>query len=228
MGVLHLILRYTDSLYNVDTLSEHINMINSKGKVAWGIIRQNPERAGISQEKADILKKQLQQNIRTFAFMVTNGKITAIGEVVGVLIDKEDVLRNSDIIPEYYRNDLYRCRTAIVFSKMIKINKNITDLLRKYNLENIQNCFKLYNSDKSVTLMNQANPLYVEFKSDSDYISLQKFFNEFYHEKDYIPENYRNNSFLNYVEVKPHKSTERNNYTNKKKLENIYCLLRSI
>ncbi len=47
---MHIILKYNDNIYNVDTIKEHNDVLKANGKVIWGVIKPNVNSPGIAQK----------------------------------------------------------------------------------------------------------------------------------------------------------------------------------
>ncbi|HHV99243.1 MAG TPA: AAA domain-containing protein [Clostridiaceae bacterium] len=152
--IMHLVLKYNDSVYSVDTIEEHRKVIRDKGKVVWGIIKPKNDSPGISGMKIKQIKTQIENNIPTYAFMCTGGEIEAKGYIIDI-INAEEVYKMKDLVPDYYKRDLNKCVAGVLLSKIEDENSNIISKLKRYGT-----------IDGNVALGNQTNPLYVSVKED--------------------------------------------------------------
>jgi MoxR-like ATPase len=150
--VMHLILKYNDSIYNVETIKKHQNLIDSHGKVIWGVIKPNQNSPKISNSRIEIIKEQIANGVKTYAFMATKGGIVAQGEIKDIL-GTEEVLKNKNFVPKYYHSDLDRCIAGIFLQNIDNVKNDILNSLVRYGSE-----------DDNVAVGNQTNPLYVSIK----------------------------------------------------------------
>lgn len=162
MEVMHVVLKYNDSLYSVDTIEEHINVIKKKGKVIWGIIKPNENSPGIGRDKIKTINDQIQNGIETKAFFYNQGHIRGIG-LISRFWDRDE-MRNGqyiEFIPEYYRSDINKCVGGIGLREITKIDDD------SFEREN------LYQHDRTerINFGNQVNPMYVFEKEPSSYFS---------------------------------------------------------
>lgn len=147
--IMHVILKYNDNIYNVDTIKEHNSVLKRNGKVIWGIIKPNINSPGIAATRINRIKSQIDDGENVYAYLVTTGEIIAKGRVIDVL-NNFDFINNSHFVPEYYHKDLERCKAGFVFDNIESIESSIIDNLQRYG------------SDRGkVALGNQTNPLYV-------------------------------------------------------------------
>lgn len=162
MEVMHVVLKYNDSLYSVDTIEEHINVIKKKGKVIWGIIKPNENSPGIGRDKIKTINDQIQNGIETKAFFYNQGHIRGIG-LISRFWDRDE-MRNGqyiEFIPEYYRSDINKCVGGIELREITKIDDD------SFEREN------LYQHDRTerINFGNQVNPMYVFEKEPRSYFS---------------------------------------------------------
>ncbi|WP_434577460.1 McrB family protein [Thermoanaerobacterium thermosaccharolyticum] len=159
---MHVVLKYNDSLYSVDTIEEHINVIKKKGKVIWGIIKPNENSPGIGRDKIKTINDQIQNGIETKAFFYNQGHIRGIG-LISRFWDRDE-MRNGqyiEFIPEYYRSDINKCVGGIELREITKIDDD------SFEREN------LYQHDRTerINFGNQVNPMYVFEKEPRSYFS---------------------------------------------------------
>ncbi|WP_038068451.1 MULTISPECIES: McrB family protein [Thermoanaerobacterium] len=159
---MHVVLKYNDSLYSVDTIEEHINVIKKKGKVIWGIIKPNENSPGIGRDKIKTINDQIQNGIETKAFFYNQGHIRGIG-IISRFWDRDE-MRNGqyiEFIPEYYRSDINKCVGGIELREITKIDD---DSFERKNL---------YQHDRTerINFGNQVNPMYVFEKEPRSFFS---------------------------------------------------------
>ncbi|WP_041592216.1 McrB family protein [Thermoanaerobacterium xylanolyticum] len=159
---MHVVLKYNDSLYSVDTIEEHINVIKKKGKVIWGIIKPNENSPGIGRDKIKTINDQIQNGIEIKAFFYNQGHIRGIG-LISRFWDRDE-MRNGqyiEFIPEYYRSDINKCVGGIELREITKIDDD------SFEREN------LYQHDRTerINFGNQVNPMYVFEKEPRSYFS---------------------------------------------------------
>lgn len=162
MEAMHVVLKYNDSLYSVDTIEEHINVIKKKGKAIWGIIKPNENSPGIGRDKIKTINDQIQNGIETKAFFYNQGHIRGIG-LISRFWDRDE-MRNGqyiEFIPEYYRSDINKCVGGIELREITKIDDD------SFEREN------LYQHDRTerINFGNQVNPMYVFEKEPRSYFS---------------------------------------------------------
>lgn len=157
---MHVILKYNDNIYNVDTIKRHKEILDEKGSVIWGLIKPNIKSPGIAVTRINKIKTQIADGKDVYAYLATTGEIKARGRISDVL-SNFDVSNNSYLVPEYYQKDLDRCIVGFLFNKIETMDSS--------SIENLQR----YNSEKGkVALSNQTNPLYVSnIYDDPDYSS---------------------------------------------------------
>lgn len=161
MSDIHIVLKYNDNLYRVDTIKEHEDVIKDKGKVIWGIIKPSDGSPGVDRGKIKLINEQIKKGIETKAFFYTQGRITAVG-LITKMIDREE-MKNSiylDLIPEYYRKDINRCVAGVELSSMIKLED---DTFERANL------YRFGTEFGSVSYANRVNPMYVSERTPRSY-----------------------------------------------------------
>ncbi len=169
---MHVILKYNDNIYNVDTIKKHYEVLKRNGKVIWGIIKPNVNSPGVAATRVNKIKSQIASGENVYAYLVTTGEIKARGNIIDVLYNVE-VENNSHLVPEYYHKDLERCVAGFVFDNIEHIDPSVINNLQRYG------------SDRGkVALGNQTNPLYVSHIKEDDESSK----NEEYKEKNQIKE----------------------------------------
>lgn len=151
---MHIILKYNNSIYNVDTIREHKDMLEEKGQVIWGIIKPNPNSAGIGINRIESINKQVKDGIDTYAFMCSGGEINFRGKVKQYL-NKDEIQYMIDYVPEYYRKNLDNCVGGVLMSKIENQNPDVLEYMKKYDKPN-----------EYVVLSNQTNPLYTFIEDD--------------------------------------------------------------
>lgn len=153
--ILHIILKYNDDAYHIDTIAKHREVIFEKTKVIWGIIKPNMESPKISKDKIKKIKKQILNGESTYAYFVTSGHIKAKGKILDILTNTE-VAKMSEYVPNYYRNDINRCIAGVVFSSIDDESSSVINELQRYDTIN-----------GTIALGNQTNPLYVSIKNEN-------------------------------------------------------------
>jgi energy-coupling factor transporter ATP-binding protein EcfA2 len=163
---MHVVLKYNDSLYSVDTIEEHLDVIKKKGKVIWGIIKPNENSPGIGKDKIKTINDQIQNGIETKAFFYNQGHIKGIG-LISRFWDRDE-MRNGqylEFIPEYYRSDINKCVGGIELREIIKRDDD------SFEREN------LYQHDRTerINFGNQVNPMYVFEKKPRLYFAKKEY-----------------------------------------------------
>ena len=161
MSNIHIVLKYNDNLYRVDTIKEHEDVIKDKGKVIWGIIKPSDGSPGIDRGKIKLINEQIKKGIETKAFFYTQSRIRAVG-LITKMIDREE-MKNSiylELIPEYYRKDINRCVAGVELSSIIKLED---DTFERDNL------YRFGTEFGSVSYANRANPMYVSERTPRSY-----------------------------------------------------------
>ncbi len=154
--IMNIILKYNDSAYNVDTIKKHQEVINTEENVVWGIIKPAENSPGMSSAKIKEINKQVNNNMKTYAFMATSGRITHVGSIKRI-IDRDEIENFTKIIPGYYHKDLFRSVAGVMMDKITEVPEDILDKLKRYGTE-----------DGDVAVGNQTNPLYVSCKEKLD------------------------------------------------------------
>ncbi|WP_188624037.1 McrB family protein [Caldalkalibacillus thermarum] len=152
---LHLVLKYNNATFNIDTIKEHQQIIKQHGKVIWGIIKPTPDSPGVGKDKFQKIKDQVRNRIETYAFFVMNSTYKAVGKIAD-LLTKEEVRDQKHLVPAYYRDDtLDRCVAGVVIESIepLENEKQVKEALIRYGTQ-----------DGEVALNNQTNPLYVSMK----------------------------------------------------------------
>lgn len=145
---MHIILKYRNSIYNVDTIREHKDVLEEKGQVIWGIIKPNPNSVGIGSNRIESINNQVEEDIDTYAFMCSGGEINFRGKVKKYL-NKDEINYMREYVPEYYRKDLDNCVGGVLMSKIEPQSPDVLEYMRKYDKPN-----------ENVVVSNQTNPLY--------------------------------------------------------------------
>lgn len=153
--VMHIILKYNNNVYAVDTINKHRSIIETKGKVVWGIIKPSENSPGVAKDKVIRIKDQISNNIETWAFFVTGGKVKAKGKIADIL-SKEEVSDKIYLVPEYYHKDLDRCVSGVLLEDITLIDSDIINKFERYGTEG-----------GSVAVGNQTNPLYISLIDDN-------------------------------------------------------------
>lgn len=147
--VMHIVLKYNDNIYNVNTIKEHAEILSIHGKVIWGIIKPNINSPGMAAIRINKIKTQIDDGEDVFAYLATGGEIKARGKIIDILSNYE-VVNNDYLVPKYYHKDLGKCIAGVSFSEIEPISSSVINSLQKFD------------SDRGkVALGNQTNPLYV-------------------------------------------------------------------
>lgn len=158
---MHMILKYNDSVYNVDSIKEHQEIISKNGKVIWGVIKPNAESRGIAEKRFTQINGQIESDIETLAFFSTSGNVLAKGKILKVL-SREEVRKSKHLVPEYYHADLNNCVAGILLESIVEVSSTVIEKFQRYGTEG-----------GVVALGNQTNPLYISLK-DEDITDLTK------------------------------------------------------
>jgi hypothetical protein len=86
---MHVILKYNDNVYNVDTIKEHKDVLETNGKVIWGVIKPNKNSPGIAATRINKIKTQIANGEEVYAYLVTKGEIIARVNVIDILYTSE-------------------------------------------------------------------------------------------------------------------------------------------
>ncbi len=154
--IMHVLLKYNDTIYNVDTIAEHKSIESKENQVIWGIIKPSETSPGVGSSKINKIKQQISDGNLTYVFFATGGRITNIGLIKDIL-SNEEVFSKKNLVPEYYHKDINRCVSGLLIEKIDKINPNIINDLQRYQ-----------SNRGNVALGNLTNPLYVSFADDVD------------------------------------------------------------
>jgi 5-methylcytosine-specific restriction protein B len=131
---MHIVLKYNDNVYSVDTIAKHREVLNENNKFIWGIIKPKAESPGISKDKISQIKNQIASGKDTYAYFVTGGRIKAKGKIIDILTN-EEVISKPNLVPNYYRTDLNRCIAGVLFSSLEDENSDIISELQRYGTE---------------------------------------------------------------------------------------------
>ena len=115
--VMHILLKYSDSYYNVDTIKEHRTILADKGAVIWGLIKPDRNSPGMAPAKQGQIREQLRRGIPTYAYLATHGAIMHKARITN-LYTTEEVENREELIPPYYHKDLNRCVSGFEFSSI--------------------------------------------------------------------------------------------------------------
>lgn len=149
---MHLILKYNDSVYSVNTIEEHKKLLRKNRFVVWGVIKPKADSPGISKDKINQLNHQISSGVETYAYLATGGHIKARAKVVEILTN-EAVQKMTDFIPEYYRKNIDKCIAGVKLETIENVESDIINNLQRYGTEG-----------GNIALGNQTNPLYVSLK----------------------------------------------------------------
>lgn len=149
--IMHIVLKYNDSVYNIDTIKEHSQIIEKEGKVIWGIIKPSIKSPGVGAVRVNKIKSQIEDGKEVIVYFSTNSQIKHKAKVLDILNNIE-VINNDYLVPEYYHKDLERCVSGILLTEIEAIDPSIINNLQKYGSDRGQ-----------VALSNQTNPLYVSW-----------------------------------------------------------------
>ncbi len=170
---MHLILKYKDNIYRVDTIKEHKKVEEVNGKVIWGIIKPKETSPKMDKKKIAILKEQISKGVNTYVF-TSNGNITYVGDIIDIL-ETQEVIKKKDLVPSYYHSDLNRCVAGVVLKNLKKMDKEFRNNIVRYGTE-----------DDRPAVGNQTNPLYVSIKNSENKIGIG---DEIREEKGYLKQN---------------------------------------
>jgi len=161
---MHLIIKFNDNVYNVNTIKKHEKVESEHGSVIWGIIKPKPNSVAMGQKRIDRINNQINNGIETYAFMASGGKIVGGANILRIL-DNNQVKNSKELVPTYYHKDLDRCVIGLQLEKIRDTNPDIINELKRFD-----------NPSKNVNLKNQTNPLYVvfdkEYSTDNVYASI--------------------------------------------------------
>lgn len=146
---MHLLLKFNDNIYNVNTIAEHKRVLQNQRSVIWGLIKPDPDSKSIASQKQQQLIEQIRDGIPTYAFLASHGKITHKATVTQ-LYSNEAVMSRQHLVPEYYRKDLARCVLGFEFSSIIEMDSNESVQIKRYG-------------GGELALSNQTNPLYASY-----------------------------------------------------------------
>lgn len=159
---MHLVLKYNDNVYNVDTIEKHKRKLEENGQVIWGIIKPNINSPGMSARNINKIKSQIDEGIKVFAYLATAGEIKARANIVDIL-SNDEVINNSYLVPEYYHKDLERCVVGILMDEIQPISSSIINNIQKYDSKR-----------GKVALSNQTNPLYVSHIDENSITTIEQ------------------------------------------------------
>ena len=131
---MHIVLKYNDKVYSIDTISMHMEHLNQNGKVIWGIIKPKVDSPGISKDKISLIKNQIANGKDTYAYFANGGHIKAKGKIIDIL-SNEEVLNKSYLVPDYYKGDLNRCVAGVLFSSLEEESSDIISEFQRYGIE---------------------------------------------------------------------------------------------
>jgi len=66
---MHIILKYNDNIYNVDTIKEHNDVLKANGKVICGVIKPNVNSPGIAQKRINKIRSQIEDGVNVYAYL---------------------------------------------------------------------------------------------------------------------------------------------------------------
>ena len=149
---MHLLLKFSNAYYyNVDTIKEHMKVLDRQGAVIWGLIKPDPNSKSMASHKQQQLIEQMRDGTPTFAFLATHGQITHKAKL-SQLYSNDEVMLRQDLVPDYYRKDLARCVLGFEFSSIEEIDVADAAKIHRYG-------------GGELTLSNQTNPLYASYNS---------------------------------------------------------------
>ena len=157
---MHLVLKYSDSYYNVDTVKEHIKMIDEFTKVIWGVIRQDRNSPAMGDKRVVQLNDQIKMQIPTYAFISSESQIKYRGKIDHVYT-RDELKEHFNLIPNYYRHELDKCVNGILLSSLEIEDHEIIKKMKAYDT-----------GDNEIALQNQTNPLYVSYEDGESFTKL--------------------------------------------------------
>ncbi len=129
---MHLELKYSDSYYNVDTVKEHIKMIDEFTKVIWGVIRQDRNSPAMGDKRVVQLNDQIKMQIPTYAFISSGSQIKYRGKIDHVYT-RDELKEHFNLIPNYYRHELDKCVNGILLSSLEIEDHEIIKKMKAYD-----------------------------------------------------------------------------------------------
>jgi hypothetical protein len=95
---LHLVVRFSDSMFGVgNVVAEHNEIVSKHGAVWFGKLGSS-----VSQTRVDILNKQIEQKIPTFLYLVKGNRRKSMAYRADLLAVSRDFPKDKDQIPAYY------------------------------------------------------------------------------------------------------------------------------
>ncbi|MFC2139953.1 McrB family protein [Bacteroidota bacterium] len=150
---MHIVLKYSDSYYNVDTVTEHKKMIDELTKVIWGVIRHDIKSPAMGEKRVAQLNNQIKKQIPTYAFISSGSRIKYRGKIENIYT-RDELKEHVNFIPNYYKHELDKCANGILLSSLEIENHDIIKKMKMYD-----------SGDSKIALQNQTNPLYVSYEN---------------------------------------------------------------
>lgn len=145
----HVVLKFKDSIYNVDTIAEHRKLLAEKGSVIWGLIKPSTRSRDMAPKWKQQIREQIRDGIPTYAFLSNQGRLTHRARVVS-LLDNDEVITRSEHVPLYYHDALNRCPLGFEFSVIQDLPAEEAARVMRYG-------------GRTLVLNNQTNPLYASY-----------------------------------------------------------------
>jgi len=94
----HLVVRFSDTMFDVgDVVSLHNNVVTEHGAVWFGKLGQT-----LSQERVEMLNKQVEKNIPTFLYLVKGNRRKSTAYRAPLIIVEKETPNETELIPAYY------------------------------------------------------------------------------------------------------------------------------
>jgi hypothetical protein len=96
---LHLVVRFSDTMFGVgDVVAEHNDLVNKHGAVWFGKLG-----SPLAQIRIDLLNKQIEQRIPTFLYLVKGNRKKSSAYCASLLFVSRDFPKDKALIPAYYK-----------------------------------------------------------------------------------------------------------------------------
>ncbi|WP_429046518.1 hypothetical protein [Aeromonas veronii] len=120
----HFLLRYSDKITQVDTLQEHMNILDNAGRVIFGKFG-----IGISRKMVDMANSQIEKGVCTRLYLYRGKDCVGVFKLQSV----RDKLKKNDgkYVPLYYRGSL--CSAWFYIESAISFDDGALSELRLFN-----------------------------------------------------------------------------------------------
>lgn len=132
---IHLLIRFSDNLFqDIDTINEHLKVINQNGAVWFGKMGST-----IAQQHIDIINHQCAEGIHTYIYLVKGHRRTSTSfRCLAMNVGKSFPKKEEKLIPKYYYE-----KEILKYIKFWAKLSNIT-LLKKGDLQKIRVASSIY------------------------------------------------------------------------------------